>query len=134
MGRFNLPRSYNAARVFLAGRVTRKAAHNTFVRCVTEGYAVRYHKTDVVTFKADGRVIINTGGWDTRTTRDRIRSCGIQCFRFNGVTSITWAKNDWVLYDGLTLHPDGTVSGCDLREAKVLRAAERRQLVQENTK
>lgn len=33
---------------------------------------IRLHDTDIVTFKPNGRVILNTGGWNTITTRDRI--------------------------------------------------------------
>ncbi len=35
---------------------------------------VRYHDTDVVTVKPDGTVILDTGGYNTLTTRDRINS------------------------------------------------------------
>ncbi len=35
-------------------------------------YVVRLHNTDVVTFFANGSVALNTGGWYTMTTKDRI--------------------------------------------------------------
>lgn len=35
-------------------------------------YAVKLHGTDVVTYHADGRVTLATGGWKTRTTKNRI--------------------------------------------------------------
>jgi hypothetical protein len=46
-----------------ATRVIRRDA-NTIV--------VQYHNTDVVTYKADGRVILNSGGWKTPTTKARM--------------------------------------------------------------
>lgn len=33
---------------------------------------VRLHKTDIVTVRTDGTVVLNSGGWNTVTTRDRI--------------------------------------------------------------
>ncbi len=38
-----------------------------------EGFAVRLHDTDIVTFYANGDVKLCTGGWKTVTTRGRIR-------------------------------------------------------------
>lgn len=37
-------------------------------------YAVRLHDTDVVTVFANGTIALNTGGWYTMTTKDRITS------------------------------------------------------------
>lgn len=122
MGRFKLPTSYEEAGKFLRGAYKRKAAHNTFVRNVLDGYAVRYHKTDVVTFCADGRVIVNTNGWDTATTRERLRSCGISCGTQDGVTSITHGAFEWLLRDDMTLYPNGTVSGSYPDKPEVVRA------------
>ena len=63
----------------------RKLANNTYLHAVTgapdrEGnsygkpgdYVVRYHGTDVVTIHADGTFTLNSGGWYTYTTKDRI--------------------------------------------------------------
>lgn len=33
---------------------------------------IRLHLTDIVTFKPNGRIVLNTGDWKTVTTRDRI--------------------------------------------------------------
>lgn len=37
-------------------------------------YAVRLHNTNVVTFHANGDVTLDTGGWKTRTTLERMRA------------------------------------------------------------
>lgn len=37
-------------------------------------YSVRLHDTDIVRFHANGDVTLSTGGWKTRTTRDRMRA------------------------------------------------------------
>uniref|UniRef100_A0AB74UN48 Uncharacterized protein n=1 Tax=Caulobacter phage BL57 TaxID=3348355 RepID=A0AB74UN48_9VIRU len=49
------------------------AARNTLDYTTSDGTRrVRLHDTDVLTMTPDGRVMINTGGWNTLTTRDRI--------------------------------------------------------------
>jgi len=36
------------------------------------GVAIRLHETDVVTWVADGRIVLNTGGWKSTVTKTRI--------------------------------------------------------------
>lgn len=50
----------------LSGRDTR------LVRRGPDCIAVQYHSTDVVTYWADGRVMLDTGGWYTATTKERM--------------------------------------------------------------
>ena len=35
---------------------------------------IRYQDTDVVIFKADGTIVLNSGGWRTATTKSRINA------------------------------------------------------------
>lgn len=37
-----------------------------------EDFAVQYHDTDIVTFRPDGKIVLNTGGWLTMMTRQRM--------------------------------------------------------------
>lgn len=49
-----------------------KVANNTwFVRYIDGTRAIRLHTTDVLTETAEG-VVLNSGGWRSRTTLDRI--------------------------------------------------------------
>ena len=56
----------------------RKLANNTYLieqwEPSTESilYAVRLHATDVVTLHPDGSYTLDSGGWDTPTTKERI--------------------------------------------------------------
>ena len=51
----------------------RKVGNNTFEVVYEDGTrAIRLHKTDVVTFRPDGKFSINSGGHLTRTTKDRM--------------------------------------------------------------
>ena len=51
----------------------KKIGNNTFEVIYKDGCkAIRLHRTDVVTYRRDGACILNTDGWKTRTTKDRI--------------------------------------------------------------
>lgn len=79
-----------------------------------QAMAYIYHRTEVVSVYLDGRVKLNTGGWDTVTTRDRLN-------RFQNVCGIWSERGDWYVRvyegggkkysfsDGMTIHKDGRV-------------------------
>lgn len=54
-------------------KTTRKLAHNTYLQFRDrDTIAIRLHQTDVVTLHRDNTVILNSGGWRTVTTKERI--------------------------------------------------------------
>lgn len=65
----------------LGARKSSKLGHNTYL-CPgidehgAKFWAVRLYATNVVRFYPDGSVILDTGGWNTRTTQIRFRACG----------------------------------------------------------
>lgn len=74
------PHSYETAAAFADSArspiLGKPLANNTRVfRRGPDAVAVRLHRTDVVTFHADGRVILNSGGWQTSTTLNRMQNC-----------------------------------------------------------
>ena len=88
----------------LSGRCknSRKIANNTYLKRRGENIAILLHKTDIATFKKSGEIVLNTGGWLTRTTKERLN-------RFTPV-NITQNNNLWFLnyYDGYgSLFEDG---------------------------
>jgi hypothetical protein len=48
--------------------------NNTRLMKRGDSYAIRLHRTDIVLIHADGSYTLNTGGWNTRTTKDRLNS------------------------------------------------------------
>jgi hypothetical protein len=78
------PRSFGGARVLFEARAKTRArgiklANHTYLAWETDPgditvawFGVRLHSTMVVTFLPDGRTVLDTGGWKTVTTRDRI--------------------------------------------------------------
>ncbi len=72
MNRKQIPTTYAEAREVLKGRASRNITNNTFLARDGEQIALYLHRTPVVTFKAHGSIVLNTGGWRTVTTKDRI--------------------------------------------------------------
>lgn len=74
--------SYEEARKFLGGRDERNIANNTRLRDATSNedgqhlgaVAVRLHSTDVLTYCASGWLILNSGGYRTVTTKERLNA------------------------------------------------------------
>ena len=70
-------KNYEAANALLSGRYHngRKLENNTYLsRLDDKTIAVRLHATDVVTYHKDGRIVLDTGGWQTVTTKDRLNN------------------------------------------------------------
>jgi hypothetical protein len=128
--------NYREANTRLQGRCysSRKLENNTYLRRrdwgSTKAIAVQLHSTDVITFYEDGRIEVNTGGWDTVTTRDRINSYLDKPWHVYGERGATILSNyrwyagqddeykrtgsaEVVLGNSATILPDGTVDGGD---------------------
>jgi len=114
---------YRDADAKLQGRCRerRKLENNTYLeRRYTGAIAVRLHSTDVLTFFPDGRIEVNTGGWHTVTTRDRIncylpRPWSVGSERGTTVLYKSEAGYHWnpvaTVDNSLTIPPDGTIKG-----------------------
>ena len=74
-------------------RMQRKVANNTYARIEQNGDVVfRLHSTDIVTIHPDNTATIQTGGWHSHTTKERIN-------RYSPVR--VYQKNwEWFLSDG----------------------------------
>ena len=89
----NIPTNYSEARDIYEDRRKRgilkrgvRLANNTYLSWQDEikpmtsngltpspsWFGVRLHKTNVVTFHSDGSIVLDSGGWKTVTTKDRI--------------------------------------------------------------
>lgn len=114
---------YRDADAKLQGRCRerRKLENNTYLeRRYTGAIAVRLHRTDVLTFYPDGRIEIDTGGWHTVTTRDRINRClprpwSVGSDRGTTVLYKSEAGYHWnpvaTVDNSLIILPDGTIKG-----------------------
>jgi hypothetical protein len=62
-------------RRILSGRSSRKLAHNTWAELDDDGsVGIRFHATRILEFQPDGRFAVDTGGWRTVTTKQRLNA------------------------------------------------------------
>ncbi len=87
----------------------RKLGNNTHLNVRKDGsFGIRLHSTDVVILHADGRVELDSGGWKTVTTKARINEyTNARVYSEKGV----WFAFGVPYEDGITMNPDGTVTG-----------------------
>lgn len=72
--------------------------------------ALRLYNTDIVTYHSNGDVTLNTGGWLTVTTKQRMNNYApVRIYSHRGVW---YVGNDDTLYaDGMIICADGTIKG-----------------------
>ena len=68
-----IPNTYQAARTLLGDADERKVDNNTLLLPMPDGsIGLKYHRTVIVTYHEDKSVTVNTGGWLTSTTKERM--------------------------------------------------------------
>jgi hypothetical protein len=112
-------------------RSQKKIANNTYARKDDNNgtIVVKLHDTDIVTVTPDGTVTLDSNGWQTLTTRERMnRYLGdtAHIYQERGIWYVT-VHGDWsnpVVYaDGMTIAADGAITGAgkDPKVTKKLR-------------
>jgi len=100
----------------------RKLANNTYLEVVGDGtLGVRLHSTVILKAKPDGSVWLDSGGWRTPTTKERLnrylKQIGWRVNQENRVWYLDkgyWSdpeRESHPFGDGMTIHPDGKVTG-----------------------
>jgi hypothetical protein len=59
------------------GQQQKLGKHKTNVRQENGVTIIRYHKTDIIQFD-DNRIVLDTGGWNTATTKSRMNQASNQ--------------------------------------------------------
>jgi hypothetical protein len=145
MGKGGNVNSFRQADEALQGRnsARRKLGNNTYLERRGDGsIAVKLHDTDVVTYRADGSIVLDSGGWLTVTTKDRMNEHGPQGWRVYSVRGVWFVGQEGsnsvglVYKDGITFHAEpGRVTGAgepiDADRVKAMRDA--LDLLNENT-
>jgi len=127
--------NYKEAEKLLQGRNhdSRKLCNNTylirdFLKPEQETvFHIKLHRTNILTYYANGDIGFDSGGWKTVTTKQRMNEFvrGIRIYANKGVwyvhkyplandanASNEWKlENDVVFEDGMMLHADGSISG-----------------------
>lgn len=84
----------------------------TLARQVGDDFVVTYHDTDVVIIRRNGDIVINTGGWYTKTTTRRINQYapGVGFFVKHEIGYVTYKGRTYTHYEGMVLHPNGSAT------------------------
>lgn len=108
---------------------SKKIANNTYLKRYDDGtIAVRLHQTDIIQYKPNGDIILNSGGWRTVTTKARMneylpRPYGV--LQEKGVWYVQITPNGWnkdlVYNDEMTLK-----KGMKPTNPKVIEAREKK--------
>lgn len=106
-----IPNSYEKADGLLQGRCKfrRKVANNTYLERRDHGIGLLLHSTDVVTFYPNGDMKLDSGGWRTVTTKDRINQAlsGWRLWQENGQWTI--ARHNGNGYKDVAVYADGMI-------------------------
>lgn len=92
-----------------------KYDNNTYILSKEDDIAIRLHETDIVTLKNNGDIILNSGGWHTPTTKDRINkilydaNTNYYISQKNGI----WYVGDYRFKEGITITGKGKIVGAD---------------------
>jgi hypothetical protein len=101
----------------LTGRCSngRKVGNNTCLERRENGaIALRLHSTDIITFGTDGATVLNSGGWRTVTTKDRLNRHLPDPWRVNSERGFWFLQRNgdsFPFADGVTINANGTVTG-----------------------
>lgn len=116
---------------------SRKVANNTYlIRRSADDIAVRLHTTDVVTYHSDGTITLDTGGWQSYTTKERLnRFTPFSVGAIAGVWYVTrrnpqymsdqsqpWSAWTVPFWDGMRIDPDATTPPA-VPESEALKSA-----------
>lgn len=103
--------NYAQANEQLQGRCcnSRKIDNHTYLERRDNGIAIRLHNTDIITFKPNGDTVLNTGGWRTVTTKQRMCDNGFDVSQVNGI----WYMGDHIFKDGITIKSNSTITNAD---------------------
>ena len=108
----------------------RKISNNTYQYQLPDGtICTRLHQTDIAKLRPDGVLVLNSGGWRTPTTKDRINQALASRGCVGSDRGIWYlhpphhdpgiAYNPVRFYDGIEVHPNGTaLPGPELTEKR----------------
>tara|TARA_B100000949_G_scaffold233687_1_gene250731 strand:+ start:246 stop:965 length:720 start_codon:yes stop_codon:yes gene_type:complete len=108
-------------------RESRKYANNTYWQRRGENIALKLHNTDIVTLYPTGDMTLNTGGWYTVTTKERINRVLPRVFYLHQEKGRWFVVNrlddeTYVFMDGMKITSEWKVEGSGIYEPKADKA------------
>ena len=119
-------RLYNSARSQKNGK---PLANNTRLHRLNNGdFAVRLHDTDIIVINRDNRYTLNTGGWRTYTTKERInRFSPARIWQANNIWYIGTQSGERIFCEGIVVDRNGEPLNPDrLRDPKGVERVKRK--------
>jgi hypothetical protein len=102
-------RNHAAAENLLKNRSSKKLGHNTYMYKTKNAYEIQYRDTVVVTRFPDDSVKLNSGGWRTPTTKQRINEyipIGYSLYQEKGLWYVSTPTGETLLFqDGMKIDP-----------------------------
>lgn len=99
------------AEAYLGTKTERPLANNTRIRRDPDGVIhVRLHDTDVVSYLPDGSCVLDSGGWRTYTTKDRMNAFGpasVYVWQEDGEWYVSNRQRYVGFRDGMRIGPRG---------------------------
>lgn len=96
-------------------KVRRPISNNTYVRRKeNNNIAIKLHQTDIIVITPRDSIILNTGGWMTVTTKERMNTFtrrGISVWQENKIWYLVVDQEQYNFADGITITRNGKVSG-----------------------
>jgi hypothetical protein len=76
-------------------------------------YHIKLHNTNIITYHANGDVVLNAGGWRTVTTKARMNEYApVSIWQAKGLWTVQYAGNSYFYDDGITINVrTGVVTG-----------------------
>lgn len=105
------PTTYTSALEVLKGRQSRKIGNNTYLQVRDDStIAVKYHETDIVTYRSDSSITLDSDGWQTYTTKERMhRYTPFRVSQSQSEWTVTTDCGEYAYADGITFYSDGTL-------------------------
>ena len=95
---------YQEAVTLIKNRNSKKLANNTYLLKDGENFVIRLHETNIVTITPKNHYILNNGGWQTVTTKDRMnRYLPCNIYQEKGL----WYLSGSLYYNNMELNRNG---------------------------
>jgi hypothetical protein len=115
--------SYNELNEYLGKKIDRPWGNNTRVqRDGSDGINVLFHSTYIAALSPAGGLTLNSGGYRTHTTKDRLNKVLGRPWSIYQAAGVWYLRNyatdvEYIFQDGITINPDGSVhnAGVDTR-------------------
>ena len=99
---------YKKAKTF-NGEKRKKLSNHTYLLQDGEDYCVKLHDTIIIRIRPDNSIILNSNGWQTPTTKERINNFTPTGIGISQQDKVWYLDDGNEFFDGIIIASDGTV-------------------------